>query len=82
MRTFVISIAAFATLVAFAGMPSSVTALTEAQFAASNTQNGPQSKVGQAPAAPAPTKSGGAEGQEIPNCEPLVQQFNEAINTG
>ena len=34
MRTFMISIAAFATLVAFVGMPSAVTALTEAQFAA------------------------------------------------
>ena len=34
MRTFMISIAAFAAVIAFAGMPSAVTALTEAQFAA------------------------------------------------
>ena len=34
MRTFMISIAAFAALIAFVGMPSAVTALTEAQFAA------------------------------------------------
>jgi hypothetical protein len=34
MRTFMISIAAFAALIAFVGMPSAVTALKEAQFAA------------------------------------------------
>ena len=34
MRTFMISIAAFAALSAFVGMPSAVTALTEAQLAA------------------------------------------------
>ena len=34
MRTFMISIAAFAALSAFVGMPSAVTALTEPQFAA------------------------------------------------
>jgi hypothetical protein len=34
MRTFMISIAAVAALITFAGMPSSVTALTDAQLSA------------------------------------------------
>jgi hypothetical protein len=34
MRTFMISIAAFAAVITFAGMPSAVTALTEAQLTA------------------------------------------------
>jgi hypothetical protein len=34
MRTFMISIAAFAAVITFAGMPTAVTALTEAQLAA------------------------------------------------
>jgi hypothetical protein len=34
MRTFMILIAAFAALIAFVGIPSAVTALAEAQFAA------------------------------------------------
>jgi outer membrane protein OmpA-like peptidoglycan-associated protein len=82
--TALVAIAVVALLLAgptLAQAPQNPTALV-AQSTQVGAQNGPQSKVGQAPAAPVPTQSGGAKGQEIPNCEPLLQQFNEAVNTG
>jgi outer membrane protein OmpA-like peptidoglycan-associated protein len=73
--------------VAVAGLP--LTGLTQnpssthvAQSVRVGGQNGWRSDIGETPTAPLPTQSGGAAGLQIPNCEQLVEQFNEAVDTG